>query len=276
MRFRRFVLSLRVVPLIALIAASLACNAAAFTPTATPIPTATPLPTSTAEPGWEAVAPGLDLRSVTIPVSSGGLIPATLVRVDPSLYTMRVHYDPANPSTISAWQARTGAALVVNGGYFTPEYVPLGLLVADGQITGQSFDGFGGMLSTSSGAVALRALSQEPYSGEPLDQAVQGRPVLLYPGGIPTEFDFSTEPDRRTAVALDTAGRLVFVIVDRSSVSLYDLQDWLGAQDVFEVYAALNLDGGGSTGMAMAAEGRAKLIDSWSTLPVVLAFYPAG
>lgn len=276
MRPRRLTLSLRVLPLAVLVAASLACNAAAFAPTATPIPTATPLPTSTAEPGWEAAAPGLALRSVSIPVSSGGLIPATLVRVDPSLYTMRVHYDQTNPSTISAWQARTGAALVVNGGYFTPEYAPLGLLVADGQITGQSFDGFGGMLSTSGEGVSLRALSQEPYFGEPLDQAVQGRPVLLYPGGTPADFDFSTEPDRRTAVALDAEGRLVFIIVDRSAVSLYELRDWLAVQDVFDVTAALNLDGGGSTGMALAVEGRARLIDSWSTLPVVLAFYPAG
>lgn len=256
-----------------LLAASLACNAAALAP-APPAPTATEPPSPTPEPGWRALAPGLEMRSTSIPVGSG-TIPATLVRVDPGAYAMRVHYDADNPATVSAWQARTGAALVVNGGFFTPENAPLGLLVADGAPVGTSFDGFGGMLSASGGVVALRALSVQPYlPGEPVEQAVQSRPVLLYSGAEPADFQFPDEINRRTAVALDSAGRLVFVIVDRGGVSLYTLRDWLATQTDFEVDAALNLDGGGSTGLALVAGGQAHLVDSWAPLPIVLAFYP--
>lgn len=261
---------------LALAIAALACNAAALAPSPTPPPTATPLPSPAAEPGWALLAPGLETRPASIPLGgTSGAVPATLVRIDPARFAMRVHYDQASPAVISTWLARTGAALVVNGGYFTPENAPLGLLVVDGQPVGASFDGFGGMLSAAGGAVSLRALSQQPYlPGEPLEQAVQGRPVLLYPGGGPADFDFPAEIDRRTAVALDGAGRLVFVIVDQGGVSLYDLRDWLATQDVFDVTAALNLDGGGSTGLAVAAGGQALLADSWSPVPVVLAFYP--
>ena len=257
-----------------LLAASLACNAAALAPTPTPPPTATEPPSPTPNPGWVTLQPGLEMRSTSIPMGSGA-VSATLVRVDPGLYTMRVHYDPVNPATISTWQIRTGAALFVNGGFFTPENTPLGLLVADSVPVGTSFDGFGGMLSVSDGLVTLRALSMQPYvPGEPLEQAVQSRPVLLYPGAEPADFNFPDEIDRRTAVALDTSGRLVFVIVDRGGVSLYTLRDWLATQTDFEVGAALNLDGGGSTGLTLVAGDEAYLVESWTTLPIVLAFYP--
>ena len=273
MSYRRWRLLL---PLGALLAASLACNAAGLAP-----PSATPPPTPTPPaPGltdWEMLEPGLEIRTASIEAAPGSAVPVTLLRLDPAHYTLRVHYDSASPAPISTWQLRTGAQVVVNGGFFTPENEPLGLLVVDGQPVGQSYQGFGGMLAAIDGAMQVRALSQQPYlPGEAVEQAVQSRPVLIYPGGEPADFNFSTEVDRRTAVAVDTSGRLVIIIVDRVGVSLYTLRDWIAGQDVFDVHAALNLDGGGSTGLALAAGGESRLIDSWSTLPIVLAFYPAG
>ncbi len=274
--------------LLALIGALLACNAPGFAPerTVTPLPPtatlppetpvpASPTPAPTADTGWELLEPGLELRQLDIPLSAATRLPATLVRVDPALFTFRVHYDPANPSTVSAWQGRTGAVLVINGGFFMTDNRTLGLLVADGQPYGVSFDRHGGMLSVRDGEVDLRSLAQFPYSSEEaFDQAVQGRPMLLYPGGFPTVFDLAPDPSRRTAVATDYAGRLIFVVVELSALTLYDLRDWLAGLDDPELFAALNLDGGGSTGLALAAGGRSLLIESRSSIPSVIAFYP--
>ena len=279
--------------LLALLAALLACNVPGLVPelrsapltptapppaqaTATPLAAPSPSPELFVDTGWAQIEPGLEFRQLDIPYSFGG-IPATLVRIDPHYYLFRVHYDPTNPLPISAWQIRTGAPFIINGGFFMTDNTTLGMLVSDGQVYGTSFSQHGGMLSLSNGVVDLRSLAQMPYQpGEPLDQAVQGRPMLLYPGRFPAEFDLSPEPSRRTAVAMDWSGHLIFVIVDYGALSLYDLRDWLATTPDLELFSALNLDGGGSTGMALVAGGESILFDSWSEVPSVIAFYPVN
>jgi exopolysaccharide biosynthesis protein len=235
-------------------------------------PTSTPLPPST----WEQLMPGLEIRSEWI--VTGGVntpIEMTIVRVDPALFDLKVHYDSGNIARVSDWQARTGAVFLVNGGFFLPTKETLGLIVTDGQAYGDSFVGHGGMLSVSEGGVYIRSLAQFPYlPGEALEEAVQGRPMLLYPGRYPVQFTLSDELSRRTAVGQDSQGRLVFIVNDYGALSLYALRDCLADNDELDLWTAFNLDGGGSTGMALQVNGRSLLIESWSLVPSVVAVYP--
>lgn len=246
-------------------------------PPATPVtPMPTPVPTPFPDPAWEELQPGLELRREYLSVQ-GVSVPAELivVRVDPAYFELRVHYDPGHIATVSEWQARTGAVFLVNGGFFLPSKETLGLIVADGQRYGQSFDRHGGMLSVSDGIISVRSLAQFPYlEGEALEQAVQGRPMLLYPGRFPVQFDLSDELSRRTAVGQDGQGRLIFVVHDGGILSLYDLRDWMAGNEAVGLWTAFNLDGGGSTGLALAAGERSLLIDSWYRVPSVIALYP--
>ena len=220
--------------------------------------------------------PGLELREMQVIVEGVSRpVVVTLARIDPTRFEFRVHYTPDAPATIAEWQARTGATLLINGGFFMTDDRALGLVVVDGESSGVSFDGHGGMLSVTGEEVSIRSLEQFPYRpAEPLDQAVQGRPMLLYPGGIPAEFDLSADLSRRTAVAQDGEGRILFLVNDYGALSLYDLRDWMAAAAELDLTVALNLDGGGSTGFALIAGGRSVLIDSWSAVPDVVALYP--
>ncbi len=233
-------------------------------------------PSPTGSPEWEAPVPGLETRVELMRVRGvSEPVEVRLVRVEPSRFDLRVHYAPYRATTVSDWQARTGASLVVNGGFFIPDYSTLGLIVADGERFGDSFDRHGGLLSVVGETVEVRSLAQFPYDpAEPLDQAVQGRPMLLYPGTFPVQFSVDDTPSRRTAVAQDAQGRLVFVVIDYGAVSLYELRDWMVETRLLELFVAFNLDGGGSSGMALVAGGQSVVIDSWNRVPSVIALYP--
>jgi uncharacterized protein YigE (DUF2233 family) len=181
-----------------------------------------------------------------------------------------------NPGEISDWQRRLGALLVVNGGFFQTNNQPRGLIFADGQRIGTSFYRHGGMLTVSGGTVSIRSLAQFPYQEEEyFEQAVQCSPMLLYPGGFPVQFDdIAADLSRRTAVAQDTQGRIVFLVIDEGVVSLYQLRDWMVEQEDLDLFVAFNLDGGYSTGLDLKAGERELSIESRAKVPDVIAVYP--
>lgn len=253
-------------------------------PTRTPLPeaaasaTPSPLPPSaTPAPEWEELLPGFELRVMQMWIEGlGAPVDVTVIRIDPARLDIRMHYSPGNPVEVSGWQQRLNALLVVNGGFFQANNQPRGLIVVDGQRFGTSFGNHGGMLTVSDEVVSIRALAQFPYKPEEyFDQAVQCSPMILYPGGFPVQFD-DVAPDlsRRTAVAQDTRGRIVFIAIDEGVVSLYQLRDWMVEQTDLELFTAFNLDGGYSTGLALDAGGRSLTIESRAKLPIVIAVYP--
>jgi uncharacterized protein YigE (DUF2233 family) len=187
-----------------------------------------------------------------------------------------MYYAPDDPATAVGWHARTKALATINGGFFLPNNLTNGLLVMNGKRFGTSFDRHGGMLSVVNDKASIRALAQFPYNrAEPLDQAVQGSPMILYPGGFPVQFDDVQDvADRRTVVAQDRSGRLMFIVADQSVVSLYRLRDWLAAERPdLDLFAAFNLDGGHSTGLVVSAGSQPVSIDSRTRIPAVIALF---
>lgn len=246
------------------------------TPTPSPPPTSTPWPTFTPEPddtGWQLLQPGVELRQVR--VETGEVAERlAIVRLDPAAVRFRVHYDPAAPLSVSAWAERTHALLVVNGGYFTPENQTTGLLVSDGQRWGSLYGDYAGLFAvTTESQVSVRWLGDRPFDpAEPLAQAVMSFPVLVKPGGV---MGFAADADdgmraRRTVVAQDLAGRILFVVAPRGTLSLHELASFLADSDL-EIDVALNLDGGGSTGLWLVAGQTAMAIDSYTPVPSVIA-----
>lgn len=249
------------------------------TPTLTPLPTATPLPpTSTPEPpdtGWQPVVPGVEVRSLN---ASADLAPdrVTIVRVEPTAVRFQVLYAPGQPLPISAWAQQSGALLVVNGGYFTEDYQATGLLITHGERHGVTYDDFAGMFAvTAEGAASVRWLRARPYDpAEPLREALQSFPVLVKPGGVmgfPSGADAGS-PARRTVVAQDRQGRLLFLVAQRGYFSLHGLAVWLTTSDL-DLESALNLDGGASSGLWLTGGPPAAQIESGVPVPVVIAIF---
>ncbi|HOT90250.1 MAG TPA: phosphodiester glycosidase family protein [Anaerolineae bacterium] len=264
----------------------LACNAPTFTPSPAPTPTATPSPTATAPPispptatplpedtGWQNLRSGIEVRSLNVAVGTN-VERVTIARLEPAAVTFRVLYAPGTPATVSAWAQQTGAALVVNAGYFTEAYHVTGLTISNHEVFGTSYGDFAGMFAvTDDGAVSVRWLRTWPYDPtEPLREAVQCFPVLVKPGGVmgfPADAD-DGRPARRTVVAQDRGGRILMLIAPRGFFGLHDLATWLTEADL-DVDVALNLDGGTSSGLWIP---HVAMIDSLTTVPAVIVVLP--
>lgn len=236
------------------------------------IPAASPVP---ADPvtNWLAIAPGIEGREMALPVASllarGTMV---VVRLDPAAVTLRVHYTPGLARSLAEWQeALPEARVIVNGGFFDEANRALGLLVSDGQVYGQSFVGFGGMLQVDGVGVRVRSLVSEPYGGETLWQAVQAFPLLLEGGGLASQGPGFEERSRRTWVGQDRAGRVLFGAT-HNLMGLAELQEWLLASDL-DLSIAFALDGGRSTGMSIQTPLYQRLLPSFDRLPAVIAIY---
>ncbi|MEN9937472.1 MAG: hypothetical protein RLZZ387_4051 [Chloroflexota bacterium] len=285
-RVPRYRLSLVVAALLALTA----CAGQDTPPRSTRVvptlfPTAALARTAAAEPSlqetpedsdWLAGDLGVEVRHVQVaPPDERPPFPVVVVRLDPALVRLRVAYDPAAPRVLSSWFEQRRPILAVNGGFFTETYASTALVVSDGVPSGDSYQGFGGMLAvTNDQSVALWPLRDAPYdAATPLAQGLQSFPMLVFPGGAPAPVEDNGQRARRTAVAIDRAGRLLFVVSPTSSFTLRELAEWLAATDL-EVDRALNLDGGSSTGLYLSAGPLREEIDSFGPLPIVILAEP--
>ena len=256
---------------------TLACTMPLFTPLPTPTPTVTPTPTLPPTPtplpedtGWQSTQPGIEIRSLNVSVGVN-IERVTIARLEPAAVTFRVLYAPGAPTLVSAWAQQTGAALVVNAGYFTEEQAVTGLTISNHEIFGTSYGDFAGMFAvTDAGEVSVRWLRTWPYDPyESLREAVQCFPVLVKPGGVmgfPADAD-DGRPARRTVIAQDRSGRILMLVAPRGFFSLHALAMWLAESDL-DVDIALNLDGGASSGLWRPQVAQ---IDSLAAVPVVIA-----
>ena len=247
-----------------------------FTPTASPA--ANPFPTLLHSPdsGWQALRPGLERRVIGI-FDNQGLWSESLyiLRLDASQFRFDISYDPTG-KLLETWQAETGALIVVNGGYFREQngqFFPTGLTVVNNQVMGTSYEGFGGMFAVTAHGPELRWLPQQPYvPGEPLLAALQSFPVLVKPGGVlgfPQEYEDNLQA-RRTVIAQDRTGRILFMVANQGIFTLHQLSVTLTNSDL-NLNIALNLDGGPSSGILLA-EPREE-IPAFNYLPIVITVY---
>ena len=253
----------------------------ALTPTATFTPTPVPSLSGTIETlpdtGWSQLRPGLERRLIRIYNDQHVQVELVyLWRLDQKSYRLDVAFD-GRPRSLETWQKETNASLVMNGGYFSIEnerYSPNGLTIVNGETLGSSFDGFGGMLAIKEDWAELRWLVEEPYQVyEPLQAALQSFTMLVRPGG---ELGLGPEREdniaaRRTAIAQDKDGRVIFIVAPQGYFTLHQLSVYLTESDL-NLDIAVNLDGGGSTGI-LVADPR-EIIPSRVLLPFVILVYP--
>lgn len=145
--------------------------------------------------------------------------------------------------------------------------------MSDGQRWGTPLGTYAGMFAvTADGQASVRWLEGWPYDPqEPLAQAVQSFPVLVKPGGVigfPAGAGEGT-PARRTVVARERGGSILFLVAPDGYLSLSELSVFLTGSDL-DIDVALNLDGGGSTGLWLTAPDAAVEINSFTPVPSVI------
>jgi uncharacterized protein YigE (DUF2233 family) len=219
--------------------------------------------------------PTPSVTATTSPAETRAAERLTIVRLDPARAHFRVHYDPQTPRHVSTWAAHLQQpTLVINGGYFTPENQTTGLLISDGQAWGSVYGDFAGLFAvTADEQVSVRWLRDQPYDPvEPLAQAVMSFPVLVKPDGVmgfPADADDGT-PARRTIVAQDNQGQILFIAAPRGTLSLHQMAVFLAESDL-AIDVALNLDGGFSTGLWLEAGGVSITVDSHVPVPSTIS-----
>lgn len=250
-----------------------ACDGPTITIVGSASPTPNDIPGSVQLNTWYTVAKGVQVRYEDWKTSSGTDDTVSIARFDPTAIALSVGYAPQSPRFASQWIQQSQALAVINGGYFDANDNATALVISNGQASGSSYSGFGGMLSVDAQRhIGLRSLRAQPYiSGEGLTQATQSSPMLVL-SGKRTQFTADASQSRRSVVAMDKQGRLLLIASPGETFSLDQLATLLASSDL-GIETALNLDGGGSTGLYVNSAGSSSqhiAIDSLVMLPLVV------
>ncbi len=195
-----------------------------------------------AAPAWTRLADGIQYQ--TFANGTGQAFRLDLRRV-------RLRVAPASPSAHAADLARkTGAVIAVNGGYFTPEFKPLGLLVSRGKSLNSLRKADWGVLAISTSGKARLAHTRDYRPRRDTDFAIQAGPRLVVRNRA---LNLKPQRARRTALGIQRDGRTLIVVVADSYLLLDDLARLM--RDRFECPNALNLDGGSSTQLWSSLKG---------------------
>jgi hypothetical protein len=171
--------------------------------------------------------------------------------------------------------ASSGAMAGINGGYFHPDFRPLGLAVSGGR----EIHGFekakllSGVLAVRAGRIELvRSGAFRP--GKDVQDALQAGPWLVEKGAPITGLNAERRA-RRSVVATDGKGH--WAVLTTGSLSLAEAAQVLalpGLAGNWTVRDALNLDGGSSTALWAATQPKALEIFSFGTVRNYLAIVP--
>ena len=168
--------------------------------------------------------------------------------------TLRV-IDNQVGETLSNAMARAKCVAAANGGYFSPDFTPIGLLISDGKTVApwQRARLITGVLSASARGVQVLRV-REFSSREKLNAAVQCGPFLVDHYERVRGLNDS-QPARRTFAATGTNDLALLGVC--SEISLAELATILATTrlaDDLKIQRALNLDGGSSSAFWFARE----------------------
>ena len=242
-------------------------------PTHSPVPSPTTIPPAPPNSGWQLLPTGLAYRTIQLFDQQGKQVDMLyLLRASPTDFRFDIAYAPDAPRPLGAWLQTTSALAVVNGGFFTPEYVATGRIVIDGIGSGVSYTGENaGMFAIlPDGTPQIRWLAQQPYNpDEPLHAALQTFPMLIKPPNSIGYQNSQDRPARRTIIAQDNAGNLLFIVASRTHFTLAGMSQFLLNSDL-NLTVALNLDGGTSSGILLATgEG----VNAFIPLPTIITIH---
>jgi hypothetical protein len=157
--------------------------------------------------------------------------------------------EAAYPSLEQAFRS-AGCVAGVNGGFFHPDWRPLGLVISKGRRinrfeTAKLLSGV--VYSDASGIHLVRRARFREHPG--INALLQTGPYLVEGGRVVRGLSAS-DPRRRTFIATDWRGHWVLGVT-LTPVTLAELGDSLstpGALSSWTIDRAINLDGGSSTG----------------------------
>ncbi len=238
---------------------------------------------SAAHAQWTAISSESDFssgktaehRHVVARSAAGDEATIDVALFSPKTATLRVIDVPGADTDLEVVMERENAIAGVNGGYFDPQYAPVGLLVSGGRIVvpQQKARLLSGVVSVVKGRVQVQRSAEFSLKTKPTS-ARQCGPFLVDGGKAVPGLNNSREA-RRTFVLTMSADRAAIGFC--SHVTLSGLASLLATPEIIasgKVQRALNLDGGSSSGFWFAGEHRPFSISEQKTVRDFLAIVP--
>ncbi|PIX43267.1 MAG: hypothetical protein COZ56_07710 [Armatimonadetes bacterium CG_4_8_14_3_um_filter_58_9] len=190
------------------------------------------------------------------------------------LRVLRAESIGAQVADAETYARKTGARIVINGGFFDEQLKPLGLVVTDNKVNNPIHPAnWGVFLVCDSGP---RIVHQRDYRAGPERYALQSGPRLVVKGEVT-----SLKPGKafRSAVGITSHDRVVLAATENTALSLAEFAEILArpqSQGGLGCVDALNLDGGPSTQFFINLDNvRVSVPGGWG-IPTALAAFPRG
>jgi hypothetical protein len=184
--------------------------------------------------------------------------------------------DTSMTTALDTTLAAADAELVVNGGFFGTDQKPVGLAMSRGAVLSRLSKQLSGGVLASDGETAQLFAAETYEVADGGSFAIQCKPRLVVDGAPNIRSDDGKRAER-TALCLRDEGKVIDVVVVRGSEdgespgpSLFALARFLARAGC---KAALNLDGGPSTGVAWRADGGVQLLAPRAPVRHVVAFH---
>lgn len=202
-----------------------------------------------ADGGWQVIDDGIQHRAATYRKGDRERRDH-FFRIDPSRRRpdLLIAGDDQVPHlSAKAFREKSGALLVINGGFFDEKFRSLGLLVRRGVVINPLRPADWGIFQW--GPQTLAVIHRRDWTGEGVEFAIQVGPRLVVDGRIPS-FKAEKEPHRRSALGV-TADSQILVAISESPLPIREWAEELQREAV----SALNLDGGGSSQISVKLGG---------------------
>jgi hypothetical protein len=205
---------------------------------------------------WREIQPGFQVGE--LPVQADGLEVdrILLARIDPARFRFEVRNRPSGDKDLQGWMQLLGAALVINGSYFSSHGAPVTPLLTAGAPSGpKAYDATHGAFVASSSSVQVQDLAGTSWSRafEGADNAMVSYPMLIGSDGRSRAL-VSKSLANRSFVAQDADGYIVLGTTVDAFFTLDRLANFL-RQSPLKLKTALNLDGGSVACQGISLEG---------------------
>jgi hypothetical protein len=209
---------------------------------------------------WQSIAPGFDVGELPVIADGAEVDRILLARVNPARFRFIVRTAPAGNRKVDDWMRELGAALVINGSYFSHRGEPDTPLVSSGVRLGpRHYIANHGAFIVSGNSARLRDLANQDWhiALQGADDAMVSYPLLLTADGASRVNADWRWLANRSFVGQDTAGRIVLGTTADAFFSLERLANFLRAASL-DLVLALNLDGGPVASQGIALNGFAR------------------
>jgi hypothetical protein len=244
---------------------------------------------------WRRIAEGFEVAE--LPVIAGGseVDRFSLARVDPARFRFAIRNASAGDKDLDEWMTELGAALVINGSYYSRYGAPDTPLLTAGTLLGlRDYDAKAGAFVASDTSAGIRDLGHEDWRAafQGASDAMVSYPLLIGEDGQSRVSTHSRWLANRSFVGQDASGWIVLGTTTDAFFSLDRLAEFLRNAPL-GLRIALNLDGGpvACQGISLSGferrvygkwelqvtDGKVELL-TWPygtvAMPIVLAIFP--